>query len=79
MSEDQLGKVESAVRRPTSELCEKNDQNDSVGSDSDNIEDSHAGNVNKYYVLPNGYIGKPRKGMLIFNACFESGMKSFIF
>lgn len=73
MSEGQLEKVDSAVKRPTSELCEKTDQNDSVGSDSDNIEESYAGNVNKFYVLPNGYIGKPRKGVLIFDACFESG------
>ncbi|TPP63310.1 ATP/GTP binding protein 4 [Fasciola gigantica] len=49
------------------------DQNDSAGSDSDITEETHAGNVNNQYVLPNGYTGKARRGMLVFNACFESG------
>lgn len=32
-----------------------------------------AGNVNKYTVLPTGYSGQPKKGHLVFDACFESG------
>ncbi|XP_068019946.1 BEN domain-containing protein 5 isoform X3 [Melanerpes formicivorus] len=32
-----------------------------------------AGNVSKYTVLPPGYCGQPKKGHLIFDACFESG------
>lgn len=36
-------------------------------------EDIIAGNVSKYTVLPAGYCGQPRKGHLIFDACFESG------
>ncbi|XP_069498870.1 cytosolic carboxypeptidase 6-like [Ambystoma mexicanum] len=36
-------------------------------------EDTIAGNVNKHAVLPPGYCGLPRKGHLMFDACFESG------
>lgn len=36
-------------------------------------EDIIAGNVSKYTVLPAGYCGQPKKGHLIFDACFESG------
>lgn len=36
-------------------------------------EDAIGGNVNKYTVLPSGYCGQPKKGHLIFDACFESG------
>ncbi|XP_042661506.1 BEN domain-containing protein 5 isoform X2 [Tyto alba] len=39
-----------------------------IGSD-----DIIAGNVSKYAVLPAGYCGQPKKGHLIFDACFESG------
>lgn len=39
-----------------------------LGSD-----DIIAGNVSKYTVLPAGYCGQPRKGHLVFDACFESG------
>ncbi|XP_074762347.1 cytosolic carboxypeptidase 6 isoform X1 [Athene noctua] len=39
-----------------------------IGSD-----DIIAGNVSKYTVLPAGYCGQPKKGHLIFDACFESG------
>ncbi|EMP33541.1 Cytosolic carboxypeptidase 6 [Chelonia mydas] len=38
-----------------------------LGSD-----DIIAGNVSKYAVLPAGYYGQPKKGHLIFDACFES-------
>ncbi|NXM32382.1 CBPC6 carboxypeptidase, partial [Oxyruncus cristatus] len=36
-------------------------------------EDIIAGNVSKYIVLPAAYSGQPKKGHLIFDACFESG------
>ncbi|XP_032047830.1 BEN domain-containing protein 5 isoform X4 [Aythya fuligula] len=36
-------------------------------------DDIIAGNVSKYTVLPAGYCGQPKKGHLIFDACFESG------
>ncbi|XP_071953635.1 cytosolic carboxypeptidase 6-like [Antedon mediterranea] len=45
---------------------------ESAGSDSSS-EDSVVGNVNKFAVVPPGYVGKPRKGHLIFDACFECG------
>uniref|UniRef100_A0A4W5JEI6 AGBL carboxypeptidase 4 n=1 Tax=Hucho hucho TaxID=62062 RepID=A0A4W5JEI6_9TELE len=36
-------------------------------------EDALVGNVNKLMVTPTGYTGVPRKGHLVFDACFESG------
>uniref|UniRef100_A0A3P8U694 AGBL carboxypeptidase 4 n=1 Tax=Amphiprion percula TaxID=161767 RepID=A0A3P8U694_AMPPE len=36
-------------------------------------EDALVGNVNKLMVSPPGYTGVPRKGHLVFDACFESG------
>ncbi|KAJ8277772.1 hypothetical protein GJAV_G00079700 [Gymnothorax javanicus] len=36
-------------------------------------EDGLVGNINKLLVTPLGYMGVPRKGHLIFDACFESG------
>ncbi|NXS58857.1 CBPC6 carboxypeptidase, partial [Brachypteracias leptosomus] len=36
-------------------------------------DDIIAGNVSKHIVLPAGYCGQPKKGHLIFDACFESG------
>ncbi|XP_066500831.1 BEN domain-containing protein 5-like isoform X2 [Hoplias malabaricus] len=36
-------------------------------------EDALVGNVSKLTVTPPGYTGAPRKGHLIFDACFESG------
>ncbi|XP_023859707.1 cytosolic carboxypeptidase 6 isoform X2 [Salvelinus sp. IW2-2015] len=36
-------------------------------------EDALVGNVNKLMVTPPGYTGVPRKGHLVFDACFESG------
>ncbi|GAB0193150.1 cytosolic carboxypeptidase 6 [Grus japonensis] len=42
-------------------------QSSAIGSD-----DIIAGNVSKYTVLPAGYCGQPKKGHLIFDACFES-------
>ncbi|XP_035509542.1 cytosolic carboxypeptidase 6 [Morone saxatilis] len=36
-------------------------------------EDALVGNVNKLMVSPPGYSGAPRKGHLVFDACFESG------
>ncbi|KAF4797175.1 cytosolic carboxypeptidase 6-like protein [Turdus rufiventris] len=35
-------------------------------------DDIIAGNVSKYIVLPAAYCGQPKKGHLIFDACFES-------
>ncbi|XP_076462552.1 cytosolic carboxypeptidase 6-like [Babylonia areolata] len=43
------------------------------GSESDSTEDPVVGNVNKFAVVPPNYNGKPKKGHLIFDACFESG------
>lgn len=36
-------------------------------------EDALVGNVNKLMMSPPGYSGAPRKGHLVFDACFESG------
>ncbi|XP_043555159.1 cytosolic carboxypeptidase 6 [Chiloscyllium plagiosum] len=36
-------------------------------------EDTVVGNVSKFLVIPTGYTGHPKKGHLIFDACFESG------
>ncbi|NXF33682.1 CBPC6 carboxypeptidase, partial [Nyctibius bracteatus] len=36
-------------------------------------DDIIAGNVSKCTVLPAGYCGQPKKGHLMFDACFESG------
>lgn len=43
-----------------------------IGNDMGN-DDAIGGNVSKYMVLPSGYCGQPKKGHLIFDACFESG------
>ncbi|KAK3787325.1 hypothetical protein RRG08_056044 [Elysia crispata] len=43
------------------------------GSESDSTEEPVVGNVNKFAVVPPNYSGKPKKGHLIFDACFESG------
>ncbi|XP_033101503.1 cytosolic carboxypeptidase 6-like [Anneissia japonica] len=45
---------------------------DSAGSDSSS-EDPVIGNLNKFAVVPPGYTARPRKGHLIFDACFECG------
>ncbi|XP_068599840.1 cytosolic carboxypeptidase 6 [Brachionichthys hirsutus] len=47
-------------------------RNDETGSETGG-EDALVGNVNKLMVSPPGYSGAPRKGHLIFDACFESG------
>ncbi|XP_016151530.1 cytosolic carboxypeptidase 6-like [Sinocyclocheilus grahami] len=36
-------------------------------------EDGLVGNVNKLMVTPPGYTGPPKKGHIVFDACFESG------
>lgn len=46
------------------------------GSDSEGTEEPVVGNVNKFAVVPPGYTGRPKKGHLIFDACFESGVWS---
>lgn len=44
----------------------------SLGSEGGG-EDALVGNVNKLMVSPPGYSGAPRRGHLVFDACFESG------
>ena len=44
-----------------------------LGSESDSTEEPVVGNVNKFAVVPPGYSGRPKKGHLIFDACFECG------
>ncbi|XP_074641861.1 cytosolic carboxypeptidase 6-like isoform X2 [Tubulanus polymorphus] len=43
------------------------------GSDSESTDEPVVGNVNKFCVVPPGYNGRPKKGHIIFDACFESG------
>ncbi|CAC5420170.1 AGBL4 [Mytilus coruscus] len=43
------------------------------GSESDSTEEPVVGNVNKFAVVPPGYNGRPKKGHMIFDACFECG------
>ncbi|XP_062250790.1 cytosolic carboxypeptidase 6 [Platichthys flesus] len=45
---------------------------DTAGSEAGG-EDALVGNVTKLTVSPPGYSGAPRKGHLVFDACFESG------
>ncbi|XP_059174977.1 cytosolic carboxypeptidase 6-like [Physella acuta] len=49
------------------------DKQGDSGSDTDSTEEPVVGNVNKFAVVPPNYSGKPRRGHLIFDACFESG------
>ena len=49
-----------------------------AGSESDSTEEPVVGNVNKFAVVPPNYSGKPKKGHLIFDACFESGKRKEI-
>ncbi|KAF6030990.1 AGBL4 [Bugula neritina] len=44
-----------------------------LGSDTESNDDPVVGNISKLCVVPPGFSGKPRKGNLIFDACFESG------
>ncbi|KYO19338.1 cytosolic carboxypeptidase 6 isoform B [Alligator mississippiensis] len=60
-------KTFSCFQRPEKERQARSKGSD-IGSD-----DIIAGNVSKYAVLPPGYCGQPKKGHLIFDACFESG------
>uniref|UniRef100_A0AAY4BUW1 Cytosolic carboxypeptidase N-terminal domain-containing protein n=1 Tax=Denticeps clupeoides TaxID=299321 RepID=A0AAY4BUW1_9TELE len=48
-------------------------QRDAAAAGSEAGEEALVGNVNKLMVTPPGYTGVPRKGHLIFDACFESG------
>ena len=50
-----------------------------TGSDSESTEEPVVGNLNKYAVLPSNYTGRPKKGHLIFDACFESGKYIFFY
>ncbi|MGH0137274.1 UNVERIFIED_CONTAM: hypothetical protein FKN15_069598 [Acipenser sinensis] len=51
---------------------EENVRDPDTGSEAGG-EDSLVGNVSKLQVTPPGYTSLPRKGHLIFDACFESG------
>ncbi|XP_059740702.1 BEN domain-containing protein 5 isoform X6 [Bos javanicus] len=53
-------------------MAERSQTAPEAGSDMGN-DDAIGGNVSKYVVLPTGYCGQPKKGHLIFDACFESG------
>lgn len=44
-----------------------------TGSESDSTDEPVVGNVSKFAVVPPGYSGRPKKGHLIFDACFECG------
>ena len=44
-----------------------------AGSESDSVEEPVVGNVNKFCVVPPAHSGRPKKGHLVFDACFESG------
>ncbi|RXM30556.1 Cytosolic carboxypeptidase 6 [Acipenser ruthenus] len=51
---------------------EENVRDPDTGSEAGG-EDSLVGNVSKLQVTPPGYTSLPRKGHLVFDACFESG------
>ncbi|XP_072628300.1 cytosolic carboxypeptidase 6 isoform X10 [Canis lupus baileyi] len=53
-------------------MAERSQTAPEAGYDIGN-DDAIGGNVSKYLVLPSGYCGQPKKGHLIFDACFESG------
>ncbi|XP_072580133.1 BEN domain-containing protein 5 isoform X3 [Vulpes vulpes] len=53
-------------------MAERSQTAPEAGYDMGN-DDAIGGNVSKYLVLPSGYCGQPKKGHLIFDACFESG------
>lgn len=42
-------------------------------SDSDFLNEQLTGNIHKVAIVPPNYTGRPRKGHLIFDACFECG------
>lgn len=46
---------------------------DSGESDSEFINEQLTGNIHKIAIVPPNYTGKPKKGHLIFDACFECG------
>uniref|UniRef100_A0A1I8F176 Peptidase_M14 domain-containing protein n=1 Tax=Macrostomum lignano TaxID=282301 RepID=A0A1I8F176_9PLAT len=48
-------------------------QLDSGNSDEEANEEGVVGNVSKFCVTPPSYTGKPKKGHLVFDACFEGG------
>lgn len=54
-------------------LCNQLYQTVFSGSESDSTDEPVVGNVNKFAVVPPGYTGRPKKGHLIFDACFECG------
>ena len=42
-------------------------------SDSDFVNEQLTGNIHKIAIVPPSYTGRPKKGHLIFDACFECG------
>ena len=44
-----------------------------IESDSDFINEQLTGNIHKIAIVPPNYNGRPKKGHLIFDACFECG------
>lgn len=50
-----------------------------TGSESDSTDEPVVGNVSKFAVVPPGFTGRPKKGHLIFDACFECGRCLYIY
>ncbi|KAK2574061.1 Cytosolic carboxypeptidase 6 [Acropora cervicornis] len=55
--------------------CESQESGGNEDLDSENVVkvNEPVGNLSSYYSLPPGYTGTPKKGHLMFDACFESG------
>ena len=47
-----------------------------VESDSDFVNEQLTGNIHKIAIVPLNFTGRPKKGHLIFDACFECGIFS---
>ena len=46
-----------------------------IESDSDFVNEQLTGNIHKIAIVPLNFTGRPKKGHLIFDACFECGKK----
>jgi hypothetical protein len=44
-----------------------------IESDSDFVNEQLTGNIHKIAIVPPNFAGRPKKGHLIFDACFECG------
>ncbi len=44
-----------------------------IDSDSDFVNEQLTGNIHKIAIVPPNFAGRPKKGHLIFDACFECG------